>query len=72
MEAIRTIKQTGENFLSVRIPEYFKNRKLEIIILPVSENIENFEFFSDEDMKQFSKNDISNFNVLDNEDYSKW
>jgi len=72
MEAIRTITQTDKNILSVKIPEYFKNRKLEIIILPVSENIGEFEFFSDDELKQLSKNDISNFDILDNEDYSKW
>ncbi len=72
MEAIRTITQTGKNILSVKIPENFKNRKLEIIILPVSENIEEFEFFSDDELKQLSKNDISNFDILDNENYSKW
>lgn len=72
METIRTITQTSKNIISVKIPEYFKNRILEIIILPVSDNIDEVEFFSDDELKQLSKNDLSNFDILDEEDYSKW
>lgn len=72
MEAIRTIAQTGKNFISVKIPEIFKNRKLEIIILPVSKSPDEIDFFSDEELKQLLKNDLGNFEILDNEDYSKW
>ena len=72
MEAIRTIAQTDKNAISVEIPEIFKNRKLEIIILPVSNSSDDIDFFSDDELKQLSKNDLGNFEILDNEDYSKW
>ncbi len=72
MEAIRTIAQTDKNAISVKIPEIFKNRKLEIIILPISNSSDDIDFFSDDELKQLSKNDLGNFEILDNEDYSKW
>ncbi|OQX80314.1 MAG: hypothetical protein B6D61_02185 [Bacteroidetes bacterium 4484_249] len=72
MEAIRTITKTGKDVVSVRIPESFKNKNLEIIILPVSDSINDFKFFSDKELEQFSEMNLSSFNMLDDEDYSKW
>lgn len=72
MEAIRTIKKTGENVVSIRIPNSFKNRNLEIIVFPVSDGTDEFEFFSEKELEQLSEMDLRSFDMLDNEDYSKW
>jgi hypothetical protein len=37
MEAIRKIVDTADNPLTIELPDEFKNRKVEIIILPIGE-----------------------------------
>jgi hypothetical protein len=37
MQALRQIKTTDNDFISIKIPRAFQRRKLEIIIIPVNE-----------------------------------
>ncbi len=70
MIAIREILEVKNNKIHLTLPDEFKNKKVEIIILPIEEEI---DYWNDKELKNIGKIGFLSKNFIkDNEDYSKW
>lgn len=47
MEVVREIRQVSDNIVTIKIPDGFKNRRIEIIVIPVGEFSEKNGFPAD-------------------------
>jgi len=70
MIALREVV-SREDFKNLEIPQEF-GEKFEVILIPIDyEDKNDYEFWSNEELKQISKIDLST-PIKDDEDYSKW
>lgn len=72
MTGITTAASTSTNQLTISIPDSLKGIDLQVIVLPAQKGYTEIEFFSREELAQFSTINLGNPIPDDNEDYSKW
>ena len=68
MEAIRRYVEAEELMTILSLPEQYRNRKLEVIVIPSDEKIEELSCVSDEKVTEISqkliKQNLEAYNVL--------
>ncbi len=72
MTGITTAASTSTNQLTISIPDSLKGIDLQVIVLPAQNGDAEIEFFSKEELVQFSTINLGNPIPDDHEDYSKW